>query len=466
MNEAALLQRTPPAIRDSVLDAVGNTPLIRLPAGFDPQVRCEVLLKVELFNPGGSVKDRIGLRMVREAARRGDLKPGGVVVECTSGNTGVGLCMAAAALGYRTIMVMPDKMSQEKVDMLRAYGAEVVLTPTFVQPSDPRHYTHVAARIAKETPGGWLADQFHNLDNPTAHYLTTGPEIWEATGGRLDVYVGGCGTGGTVSGVSRYLKERDSSIRIVGVDPKGSVYEGYWRTGTLGEAGTYQVEGVGEDQIPGTWDPSLIDGYQIVEDAEAFHHARRLAAECGLFVGGSSGLALAGALREARQLAPDARVVVLLPDSGGRYLSKCFSDDWMKDNGFLPRVAAATATVGDLLRQRPRAAVTPQDTLTEALKHLGERGVRPLPVLDQEGGKLLGIVDEQELLDAVAARANLDQRKVADTIAPAPPQLKSEEPWQRLQDALRSHDAVLVRDARGWTGMDRRDLLRSLLRLQ
>lgn len=454
-----------PAVCDTILDTIGNTPMVRLPAGFDAEVRCEILLKLELLNPGGSVKDRIGLQMMRAAQERGLLRPGGVVVECTSGNTGVGLCMVAAALGYRSIMVVPDKMSQEKTDLLRAFGAEVVVTPSFVPPEDPRHYTRTAARIAAETPGAWLADQFHNPDNPGAHYRTTGPEIWEQAGGRLDVFVAGCGTGGTLTGVARYLKEQDPRVRIVAVDPEGSVYERYWREGVLGTAGQYLVEGVGEDQIPGTWDPALIDGYQVVSDEEAFHHARRLAAECGLLCGGSSGLALAAALREARSLPAGARVVAILPDGGGRYLSKVFNDDWMRDSGFLHGVPAAAATAGDLLRQRPRAFVTPSDTLAEAHKHLAQRGVRPLPVLDRAGGALVGVVDELALLRALCGGIPLEERRVAEVVAPPPPVVAAAAPWTLLRDALQRHEAVLVLDPGGYAGMERSELLRSLRRL-
>ena len=453
-------------ISDTILDTIGHTPLVRLPAAFDPEVKCEVLLKVESMNPGGSVKDRIALNMIRQAEASGKLAPGGVIVECTSGNTGAGLCMVASAMGYCSIMVIPDKMSQEKVDLLRAYGAKVVVVPSGVPPDHPQHYTNTAERIARETPGGWLADQFHNPDNPGAHEITTGPELWEQTGGRLDVFVAGCGTGGTITGTARYLKQQDPSIRVVGVDPPGSIYEPYWRTGKMTEAGCYAVEGVGEDQLPDTWDPALIDGYQVVEDHESFAYARRLAAEVGIFAGGSAGMALAAALREARPLPENARLVVLLPDSGDRYLSKVFQQDWMRDHGYLPQVSGAAAQVGDLLRERARAFVTPDDDLAQAHAQMADRGVRPLPVQQGLEGELLGVVDEEKLLALLCEGADLERVAVRAVLAPAPPVLDAEAPWQRAREALSAHPAVLVRDPEGLIPLDRHDLLRALPRLR
>ena len=461
------MESTRSGIVDSILDLVGETPLVRLPAGFDPAVQCEVLIKLESANPGGSVKDRIALRMVREAEARGDLRPGGTIVECTSGNTGAGLCLVAAALGYRSLIVIPDKMSQEKIDTLRAFGAEVVVTASNVPSHHPDHYTQVAGRLAAGIEGAWWADQFQNPDNPEAHYRSTGPELWCQCNGRLDAFVAGCGTGGTITGTGRYLREVQPAVRIVGVDPPGSVYEPYWRTGELAEAGSYAVEGVGEDEIPGTWDRTVITDYEVVEDAESFALARRLAKETGIFGGGSAGMALVAALRVARTLPADARVVVLLPDSGKNYLTKVFSEDWLRDNRLLPATAAGSATVGDLLRDKPRGVVLLDDSMTVAWKQVADRGVRPVPVVaSREGGELRGVVDEEALLRLLAEGADLDGLRVADHLLPAPAPLSAAAPWREALDALAAAETVLVEDDRGWTSLDRRDLLRGLPRLR
>lgn len=458
------------AIFDNILETIGGTPLIRLPQGFDPQVQCEILLKVEAMNASGCVKSRIALRMVEAAEESGALQPGGTIVECTSGNTGVGLCMAAAVKGYRAVIIMPDKMSREKVDMLKAFGAEVILTKTGVPPEHPDHYLNVAQRVAQSIPGAWHADQFENPENPNAHYLATGPEILQACEGRLDAFVGGCGTGGTVHGTARALKEQLPNVQVIGVDPPGSVYAHYWATGELPETGPYAVEGVGDDMIPGTWNRELIDAYEVVEDAESFAMTRRLAAECGLFVGGSSGMALVAALRHARTMAAEQRMVVLLPDSGSRYLSKIYSDDWMKDGGFLPRVASDRATVGDLLRDRPRATLLGSDDLATAYKHFADRGVEPIPVVegsvDDPHAQVLGIIDCNKLSRHLAAGLDLEALQADSCLCQAPPVFALSQSWHELQDALEEHAAVLIRDDKGLVGFTRSDLLRSLARLQ
>lgn len=312
-------------IHENIVDAIGGTPLVRLarihPAG-------NLVAKVEYMNPGGSIKDRIGLGMVERAEANGWLKPGDTIVEPTSGNTGVGLAMVAAIKGYKLITVMQDKQSKEKQDLLRAYGAEVVLCPTDVEPSDPRSYYSVAEELANR-PNHYRPDQYSNPANPEAHVHSTGPEIWEQTGGEIDVLAAGVGTGGTISGTARYLKERKPELLVVGVDPKGSIYTAE----TDDEVTTYLIEGVGEDFWPETYDPSLTDRYEMVTDAEAFSMTRRLAVEEGLLVGGSCGMAVVGALRVAEE-DPDRLVVVILPDSGKNYLSKIFNDDWLTANGF------------------------------------------------------------------------------------------------------------------------------------
>ena len=309
-----------------LLSTIGNTPLIQL-SRVGAGLPCPILGKVEFFNPGASIKDRIARAMVAQAEAEGKLVPGkSTIVEATAGNTGVGLAILAALRGYRCIFVMPDKMSSEKIRLLRAYGAEVVITATDVAPEAPENYNQVARRLVAETEGAWLADQFRNDFNPRAHEMTTGPEIWRQTGGRVTRFVGGVGTGGTLSGVGRFLKSRNPEIRIVGADPQGSILAG-------GESGSWLVEGIGEDFIPETFDPAVVDEWLTVSDREAFHTARRVAREEGLLVGGSSGTILAAALRHARGLSPQDLVVAILPDSGRNYLSKMFDDDWMRANG-------------------------------------------------------------------------------------------------------------------------------------
>lgn len=452
-------------VLDSILDAIGGTPLVRLPAGFDPEVRCEVLLKLEYMNPGGSVKDRMALHMVRCAERRGDLKPGGRIVECSSGNTGFGLCVVAAALGYPITIVIPDKMSREKIGAMRALGATVVVTPANVPIADPRHYTKTAQRIARES-GAWWPNQYHNRDNVEAHALTTGPEIWQQCEGRIDAFVAGAGTGGTLSGIAKALKERQPGVKIVGVDPPGSILAHYWRTGQLCEPKPYAVEGVGEEEVAGAWDPGLIDEYVVVSDRDSFLTARRLAERTGILGGGSTGMNLHAALQIARALPATARVVTLVPDSGKAYLSKVYSEDWLRDGGYLPPTPASAARVADLVRERETACVLPEDTLAWALRQAGERGVRPLPVLARRDGPLLGVLDEEAALRALAAGAPLAELCVRDHLAAPPAVLDAAAPWRAAAEALRGAEAVLVRRADGsLIPLDRRDLLQGLRRL-
>lgn len=389
---------TVPAIHDTILDTIGNTPLIRLNK-IARGIRATVAAKVEFLNPGGSVKDRIGIAMIEDAERRGLLKPGGTIVEPTSGNTGMGLAIAAAIKGYKTIFVMPDKMSEEKIRALRAFGARVVITPTAVEPDDPRSYYSVLRRLAEETPNAILAGQYWNPSNPEAHYRTTGPEIWQQTGGKIAAFVAGMGTGGTISGTGRYLKERNPQVKIVGVDPVGSLLHHYFYTREMIPAFGYKVEGVGEDFLPGTLDFDVIDDVVQVNDRESFLMTRRLVREEGVFCGGSCGLAVAGALKWLRgpgsELTEDDIVVVLLPDSGSRYLSKIFDDAWMRENGFLE-----DATVAELLAARPREVISAQEqtSVEAAIRLMKTHGISQLPVLDANG-KLHGIVSESDLLD-------------------------------------------------------------------
>ena len=317
----------------TILDAVGNTPLVRLnriSAGLD----VDILVKLENLNPGGSVKDRIGIAMIDDAEKKGFLKPGGTIIEPTSGNTGTGLAMVACVRGYKMIFTMPDKMSEEKRSLLRAYGARVVVTPTNVTPDSPEHYIKVAQRLAKETPNSFMPNQYVNSANPTAHYQTTGPEIWKQSGGKLDAFVCGMGTGGTITGTGRYLKEKKRSVKIVGVDPEGSIYHPRFYSKTESPH-QYKIEGIGEDFMPGTMDLGVIDEVIQVSDNDAFHTARKLAREEGILVGGSGGAAVYVALKMSEKTPKGQTIVTLLPDSGRNYLTKLFSDQWMKEQGFL-----------------------------------------------------------------------------------------------------------------------------------
>ncbi|GIG27970.1 cystathionine beta-synthase [Cellulomonas marina] len=457
---------------DHVADLVGGTPLVRLHA-VTAGLSATVLAKVEYLNPGGSIKDRIAARIVAEAERRGDLRPGGTIVEPTSGNTGVGLALVAQRRGYRCVFVCPDKVSPEKQDVLRAYGAEVVVTPTAVAPDSPDSYYSVAARLVRETPGAYQPNQYANPDGPASHYASTGPEIWRATEGRVTHLVTGVGTGGTITGTGRYLHDvsRDrpgGPVVVVGADPEGSVYSG-------GTGRPYLVEGVGEDFWPSAYDPTVPDEVLAVDDAEAFAMTRRLAREEALLVGGSSGMAVVAALRVAERLeredpaaAARAVVVVLLPDSGRGYLSKIFSDPWMRSYGFL-RDEGATTTVGDVLRGKsgdlPALVHThPNETVRDAIGILREYGVSQLPVVTQEPpvtlGEVLGAVTERVLLDALwtgAARLSDPVRKhLADPL----PQVGAGEPVAAATAALQDGDALLVVDEGRPTGvLTRADLL-------
>src|SRR5579872_2534633 len=366
----------------TILELVGATPIVRLDK-LSPSGGAQILAKLEYLNPGGSVKDRIGLPMIEAAEREGKLRPGGTIVEPTSGNTGVGLAIAAAIKGYRCIFVMPDKMSAEKIALLKAYGAEVVITPTAVPPESPESYYRVADRLARETPGGFQPNQYYNDANPQSHYLTTGPEIWRQTDGTITHFVCGVGTGGTVSGTGRYLKEQNPEIVVVGADPEGSLLSG-------GEVKPYKIEGIGEDFWPGTFDKTIIDRWIRVNDRDSFRAARRVTREEGILVGGSGGSAMVAALEVAKDLDESALIVVLLPDSGRNYLSKLYSDQWMQDNGFLERLPAAR--VADLLRMRhgdipEMVAVSAASRVGEAIDMLQEFGISQMPVARLNGSE-------------------------------------------------------------------------------
>jgi cystathionine beta-synthase len=449
---------------DSVMEMVGWTPLVRLNRVVDG-CRTPVYGKCEFMNPGGSVKDRIGEAMVAAAEADGSLRPGGTIVEATSGNTGLALALAAASRGYRCIFTMPDKMSQEKVKLLRAFGAEVVITPTAVAPDHPDHYLETAKRIAKETPGAVLANQFYNPANPEAHYRSTGPELWEQSKGRISHFFAGAGTGGTISGTGRYLKERNPEVQVVGVDPVGSVLGPFFRTGTMPEGSPYKVEGLGNDKVPGALDLGVVDDYVTVTDAQAFRMARRITREEGLFVGGSSGLIVHAAVELAKHLDdPEAFVVAILCDWGEHYLTKQYDDEWMRENGFLER---RTRSVHDLLGAKDRAlppliSVAPSTPVRIALSTLSTHEVSQLPVILD--GECVGSVSEGELMAEVLADPGLLDRPVEGVMEPPFPVVDSHvaaEDATRLMG--RRTPAVLVRDDGALRGIvTRYDVIRTL----
>ncbi len=447
-------------VYDSLIDLVGNTPLVRLGA-VSRGVRATVLAKVEYFNPGGSVKDRIALAMVEAAEAAGELRPGGTIVEPTSGNTGVGLAIVAAGKGYSCVFVMPDKMSAEKIAVLRAYGAEVVVCPTAVAPDSPDSYYSVAKRLADEIPGGWSPNQYANMHNPESHYRFTGPEIWRQTDGRITHFAAGIGTGGTISGTGRYLKEQNPSIQVIGVDPEGSVYSG-------GSGRPYLVEGVGEDFWPETYDKSVPDRVVAVSDRDSFLMTRRLAREEGLLTGGSCGMAVAGALSVAVELDADALMVVLLPDSGRGYLSKIYSDEWMADYGFLaadsaePHVSDVLGRKGDVLPDLVH--VHPEETVGAAIAILREYGVSQMPVVKEEppvmAAEVVGSVSERELLAAVFADRTTLDGPLSAHMSPPLPTVGAGTPVTAAMAVLETATAALVLDDGKPTGiLTRSDLL-------
>ncbi|WP_329134967.1 cystathionine beta-synthase [Streptomyces sp. NBC_00670] len=450
---------------DSMISLVGNTPLVRLNS-VTVGIEATVLAKVEYFNPGGSVKDRIALRMIEAAEQSGELKPGGTIVEPTSGNTGVGLAIVAQQKGYKCVFVCPDKVSTDKINVLRAYGAEVVVCPTAVDPEHPDSYYNVSDRLVRETPGAWKPDQYSNPHNPLSHYHSTGPELWEQTEGRITHFVAGVGTGGTISGTGRYLKEAsEGRVTVVGADPEGSVYSG-------GSGRPYLVEGVGEDFWPEAYDRGVADEIVAVSDKDSFQMTRRLAKEEGLLVGGSCGMAVVAALKVAERLGPDDVVVVLLPDSGRGYLSKIFNDEWMADYGFLDD-SGPSARVGDVLNHKEHGHIPslvhmhPDETVGQAIDVLREYGVSQMPIVKPGAGhpdvmaaEVVGSVVERELLDALfAKRASLEDPLEKHMSAPLP-QVGSGEPVADLMTVLGAADAAIVLVEGKPTGVvSRQDLL-------
>ncbi len=431
----------------TVLDLVGNTPLVRLQK-VARNVQPTVVAKLEYMNPGGSVKDRIGMRMIERAEREGKLKPGGTIVEPTSGNTGVGLAIAAALKGYRCIFVMPDKMSQEKISLLRAYGAEVVICPTAVPPESPESYYNVSDRLAEEIPGGFKPDQYSNEANPQTHYETTGPEIWEQTGGEIDAFVISVGTGGTISGTARYLKEQKPDLLVVGADPEGSIY-------SSPEVHTYLVEGIGEDFWPTTYDPSLVDEYVTVSDRDSFLTARALAREEGLLVGGSGGTAVHAALKTAERFGPDATIVTLIPDGGRAYLSKFYDDNWMLEYGFLERRAPAP-TVAEVLRaKRAEGPGVPELVTIESHEKVGQAidlmqrySISQLPVVRHQPAEsladIVGSLQERGLLDRIFKNPDALNEDVAAAMQPPLAAVDSDETVDTVFSALTNGSPAVV----------------------
>jgi len=394
-------------ILETILDAVGDTPLVRL-SRLGAGIRTPIVAKVEFLNPGGSVKDRIGLAMIEAAERSGQLRPGATIVEPTSGNTGTGLAIAAALKGYRLVCVMPDKMSSEKIALLRAYGADVVMCPTAVPRESPQSYYSVAERLAREIPGAFQPNQYFNHANPAAHEATTGPEIWEQTDGRITHFVAGMGTGGTITGVGRALKRKNPSVQVVGADPVGSIYS----AGDQFTPKIYKVEGIGEDFLPSAMDLSVVDRIEVVDDKESFLMTRRLTREEGILAGGSSGSALVAALRVARDVDdPDALIVVLLPDTGRNYLSKIYNEEWMRSNGFLEQFPTHSVgdVVGNVQGQRKLPAfigVQARDSVRSAIDTMQNYGISQLPVLESDGD---GVVDEARMVGSIQERTLLDR---------------------------------------------------------
>jgi len=427
----------------NILEVVGNTPLVKINK-LNPNPRVLLLVKLEFMNPGGSIKDRIGMALLEKAEKEGKLKKGGVIVEPTSGNTGVGLAMVAAIKGYKSVFVMPDKMSEEKRNLLRAYGAKVVVTPTAVSPEDPRSYYQVSDRLVKEIPGAYKPNQYENLANPEAHYKKTGPEIWEQTEGKITHLVAGMGTGGTITGIARFLKEKNPKIKVIGVDPVGSVYLEYFKTGKIPKLfKTYKTEGVGEDFLPKTIDFSLIDDVVQVADKDAFATARSLASLEGILAGGSSGLALYGARKVVKKI-DKGMVVVILPDSGKNYLSKIYNDDWMRDYGFLEE---SKNTIKPLLNKKLHLiTVESKASPEEAIDLMRKYSISQMPVVEKK--KVVGIITEKNIITHMFGKEKIPVT-VAEIMDKEVLLLPESVSINQLAEALSKKEMVVIVDKKG-----------------
>jgi cystathionine beta-synthase len=433
-------------ICDTILDAIGDTPMVRVNRITKGVIRGMVLVKLEPFNPGNSIKDRMAVTMIEDAERAGLLKPGGTIIEGTSGNTGMGLALVAAVRGYKCVFTTTDKQSKEKVDLLKALGAEVIVCPTAVEPEDPRSYYSVAKKLAREIPNSYYPNQYDNPMNPEAHYLTTGPEIWEDSEGKITHFVCGLGTGGTISGAGKYLKEKHPAVKIVGVDPYGSLYYDFVKTGTTIKAKTYVVEGIGEDFFPPTMNLKILDDIIQVNDEECFVVARRLAKLEGLFTGGSGGGCLSGALRLAKNLGPNDFVVALLPDTGMRYLSKVYNDEWMRERGYVD--AAVQITAAEVVRAkhatgkvRELVIARPYQTVFHALKAMKDQDISQIPVFEENTP--IGTIYEDQILNLALQGKDLRKLVVREVMSNPLPQVPKTAPVERVTHIL-SHENPAV----------------------
>lgn len=427
----------------NILETIGDTPLVRLNRVVEPD-SAEVYAKLEFMNPGSAIKDRMALHIIGKAEEAGLLKPGGTIIENTSGNTGFAVAMVSAVRGYRCIFTMPDKMSTEKINALRAMGAEVVVTPTNVPADSPLSYYETAKRLVRETPGAFYLNQYHNPDNTEAHYRSTGPEVWEQTGGEIDALVGGLGTGGTMSGTGRFLKEKKPEVKVVGVDPIGSVYYSYFKTGKLSEPHVYKVEGIGEDMLCKAMDFSVVDDVRQTDDKESFVMARRLAREEGIFAGGSSGAAVTVAVKLAKELGPGKKIVVILPDSGSRYISKFHSDEWMQEMGFL-EPADRLGSVRDLVSKRPQELLTAVSTekSRSVILRMRQYGISQMPVVDARSGAIIGMVHEHDLLEALLAGKLGYEQPISDVISELEGRVALDTPVSALREIF-AQDRIAV----------------------